>query len=129
MVEEQTRQEAKARILVLSDEPYSLDLIKLALTTDGFDVETTSIGDEALRVFEADAINLILLDIMTDEDAAIEVLSRLRSGRSNVPPMILLTALGKKAAQKVGKRLGAVRSMVKPVTRGDLLDAVDSALN
>ncbi len=129
MVEEQTRQEAKARILVLSDEPYSLDLIKLALTTDGFDVETASIGDEALRVFESDAINLILLDIMTAEDAAIEVLSRLRSGRSNVPPMILLTALGKKAAQKAGKRLGAVRSMVKPVTRGDLLDAVDSALN
>ncbi|HEY71545.1 MAG TPA: response regulator transcription factor [Anaerolineae bacterium] len=129
MKDNRTHQEAKACILVLSDEPYSLDLIKLSLTTDGFDVETASIGDDALSVFEEHAIGLILLDIMTTEDAAIEVMSRLRSGRSSIPPMILLSALGEKAAKKTGKRLGAVRSMMKPVTRGDLLDAVDMAVN
>jgi DNA-binding response OmpR family regulator len=122
-------QEAKGRILVLSDDPYSLDLIKLSLSTDGFDVETASIGDDALSVFEKDAIGLILLDIKKTEEAAIEVMSLLRSGRTNIPPMILLTAMGTKAAKKSGKRLGAVRSMAKPVTRGDLLDAVYAVLN
>jgi DNA-binding response OmpR family regulator len=129
MKDNQTNQEAKARILVMSGDPYSLDLIKLSLSTDGLDVKTASIGDEALSVFETDAIGLILLDIMTTEDEAIEVMSRLRSGRSSIPPMILLTVLRGKAAKKAGKRLGAVRSLAKPVTRGDLLDAVDMVLN
>jgi DNA-binding response OmpR family regulator len=124
-----TNQEAKARILVVGDDPYSLDLIKLSLSTDGHDVETASSGDEALAAFETDAIDLILLDLSTTEDAALEVMKRLRAERSSTPPLILLTASGEHHAKKTRKRLGAVNAMVKPVTRGDLLDAVYMALN
>ena len=54
----------KTKILVVDDDPNILQLIKLYLTREGFEVATAEAGDEALRAFKSDPPNMMLLDVM-----------------------------------------------------------------
>jgi CheY-like chemotaxis protein len=128
MTGRQAERDTQARILVVDDEPYTLDLIKLTLTTDGLYVKTASSGDEALHLIKMESFDLILLDIMMPEISGFDVMERLHADATKIPPIILLTALSTKRNKETGKRLGAVNYIVKPVARGALLDAVYEAL-
>ncbi|NLG27165.1 MAG: response regulator [Chloroflexi bacterium] len=53
-----------ARILVVDDDPDFVEIMRLVLTARGYDVETASSGDLALRSARAHPPDLVLLDVM-----------------------------------------------------------------
>jgi adenylate cyclase len=53
-----------AKILVVDDDPDFGEITRLILTSKGYDVETASSGDLALRMMRATPPDLVLLDVM-----------------------------------------------------------------
>ena len=52
------------RILLVDDEPLILKGLKYTLEQEGYETESAMDGEEALAMFEAGGIDLILLDVM-----------------------------------------------------------------
>jgi DNA-binding response OmpR family regulator len=120
--------EPTIRILVVDDDPDTLDLVKLTLDTAGFDVVLATGGSEALRMIDDFLFDLVLLDVMMPEISGFEVMRKLRASGSLPPPVVILSALGTDEAKQTGEELGIFSYLVKPVSRGDLLDSVHAAL-
>ncbi|MHA1573655.1 MAG: response regulator transcription factor [Alphaproteobacteria bacterium] len=119
----------KARILIVDDEPLTLDLIRLTLTTDGFHVVAAPSGKDALRLIAEQSFDLLVLDMMMPELTGFDVLRRLRSTKTNSPPVIMLSAVDTSDAKQTSEELGAIGYLRKPISRGSLLDAVSAALD
>jgi len=118
----------QVKILVVDDEPDTVGLIELTLTPAGFHVESAYSGSEALTRIRADTFDLILLDVMMPEVSGFDVLRELKEDPTPPPPIIFLTARGRQEDIRTGETLGAAGYLVKPATRGQLLDAIQSAL-
>ncbi|MBQ4638001.1 MAG: response regulator, partial [Clostridia bacterium] len=54
----------KTRILVVDDDKNILQLIKLYLEKEGFEVVEAMRGDDGLKLFDSQPPNLVMLDIM-----------------------------------------------------------------
>jgi DNA-binding response OmpR family regulator len=116
------------RILVVDDEPDTLGLIELTLKTAGFQVEVAGSGEQALRLLQEDTFDLLLLDVMMPGLSGFELVEELRAAIGSIPPVIFLTAKSRKEDREMGERLEASAYLVKPTSRGQLLDAIRSAL-
>jgi DNA-binding response OmpR family regulator len=117
------------RILAVDDEPDTLGLIQLTLNTAGYKVEMATGGQQALDLILSNSFDVIILDIMMPDISGFDVLRKLRKDLSSIPPVIFLTAKGGIEDQQIGIDLGAVSYLLKPITRGNLLDAISKALS
>jgi two-component system KDP operon response regulator KdpE len=72
-------QEKKRRILVVDDQPKVLRFIEIALRVRGFEVTSTTSGEEALELAKSSAPDIMLLDIIMPGLDGFEVLKNLRS--------------------------------------------------
>jgi DNA-binding response OmpR family regulator len=116
------------RILVVDDEPDTLGLIELTLSTAGYDVRTAFDGKTALALLGQEPFDLLLLDIMMPDLSGFEVVQQLQAGSSPVPPLVFLTAKNRPEDRELGNALGARAYLVKPTTRGQLLDVIHKVL-
>ncbi|MDQ2641159.1 MAG: response regulator, partial [Pseudomonadota bacterium] len=80
------------KILVADDDPDLLDLVAYALGQAGFLVVKAKSGTEALAGFDAEAPDLVILDINMPGATGFEVCASLRERGST--PIIMLTARG-----------------------------------
>ncbi len=115
------------RILVVDDETDTRGLLELTLQTAGYEVMSSQGGEEALKLIGQERFDLILLDVMMPDVSGFDVMRKLRSDPS-APPVIFLSAKNRPEDRETGRSLGAVGYLVKPTTRGDLLDAVHGVL-
>jgi len=118
----------RPRILVVDDDPDTLGLIQLTLQTAGFEVDTAANGTQAIDRATQDHYDLIVLDVMMPDLSGFEVLRRLQAEPSGLPPVIFLTAKARPEDRQAGESLGATAYLIKPTTRGQLLDIVREAL-
>jgi two-component system KDP operon response regulator KdpE len=72
-------QEKKRHILVVDDQPKVLRFIEIALRVRGFEVTSTTSGEEALELAKSSAPDIMLLDIIMPGLDGFEVLKNLRS--------------------------------------------------
>src|SRR6185295_14331826 len=73
--------------------------------------------------------DLILCDIMMPELDGHAVVQALRTdAQFSAIPFIFLTAKGEKSDQRAGMKLGADDYLTKPVSKSDLLDAIEARL-
>ncbi len=100
------------RILLVDDEPLILKGLKFSLEQEGYDILTAADGEEALKVFEDNSVDLVLLDVMLPKLDGIQVCQRIRE-QSNVP-IIMLTAKGEDMDKILGLEYGADDYMTKP---------------
>jgi len=116
----------KPHILVVDDEADIRETVEDYLKLHGFDV-TTADGGEALRkVVEAQAPDLVLLDIrMPGEDGL--SLARFLRERGDIG-IIMLTAAGEVIDKIVGLEIGADDYMPKPFDLRELLARIKSVL-
>ncbi|MBD3382180.1 MAG: response regulator [candidate division Zixibacteria bacterium] len=80
-----------ARVLVVDDEENILKLYKMELTSEGFDVDLASSGDQALVRLEEGLPDIIVLDVKMDDKDGLETLSQVKQKYSDLP-VILNTA-------------------------------------
>ena len=104
----------KVRILLVEDEPEVLELYKLKLTLDGYDVLTAVNGQEGLKKAIEEKPEMIFLDIKMPEMDGFEVLKRLRSEpKTKSVPVIILSNFDEQEMIEKGLTLGANEYLVK----------------
>jgi DNA-binding response OmpR family regulator len=101
-------------ILVVEDEEFLLNLLRISLEKEGYGVFTAQDGVEALNVFYNHGPDLVLLDIMMPRMDGFDVCIELRK-RSDVP-VIMLTALNSPDDVVHGFDVGADDFISKPFT-------------
>jgi DNA-binding response OmpR family regulator len=99
-------------ILLVDDEDSVQKLLTYPLERDGFRVVSAHDGEEALRLFAAEPVDLVVLDIMLPKLDGLEVCKRLRSESS--VPIIMLTARDDEFDTVLGLELGADDYITKP---------------
>jgi CheY-like chemotaxis protein len=113
-----------ARILVVDDEPDTLGLVQLTLETAGYDVKAAASGGEALLLAQQHTFDAILLDVMMPDLSGFDVCRRLQTTLTPVPAIVFLTAKNRAEDRETGEALGASAYLLKPITRGQLLDVL-----
>jgi DNA-binding response OmpR family regulator len=121
--------DAPTTILVVDDEPDTLGLIELTLQTSGYEVQTAPNGEQALDHLRERTFDLILLDIMMPGLTGFDVMKNLKDPLQISTPVVLLTATSSQEDRETGEKLGAAAFLVKPTTRGKLLDTIQSVLS
>lgn len=114
------------RVLIVDDEPRYLRLLEANLRTEGYEVVTAQDGQQAVDVFSAQPIDLVLLDIMMPRLDGFGATQRIREFSS--VPIIILTAKGEEQDRVRGLDLGADDYLVKPFSATELLARVRAVL-
>ena len=115
-----------ARVLVIDDEPEVRRALRTSLGGRGYDVETASDGEEALREFERHLPDVVLLDLQLPDMGGLEVCEWIRE-RSSVP-IIVITARGEEAIKVRALDLGADDYVTKPFSVEELVARMRAAL-
>jgi DNA-binding response OmpR family regulator len=101
-----------ATILLVDDEEAVQKLLTYPLEQEGFRVLQAGDGEEALRRFGAEHVDLVVLDLMLPMLDGLEVCRRLRA--QSTVPIIMLTARDDELDKVVGLELGADDYITKP---------------
>jgi two-component system, OmpR family, response regulator VicR len=117
---------AKARILVVDDEPQMVGILAFALESEGYEVVIACDGQQALDKVVLDHPDLIVLDVMLPKVDGMEVCRRVRE--SSTTPVILLTAKKEEEDRLQGLELGADDYMNKPFVARELVLRVKAIL-
>src|SRR5947207_9361975 len=99
-------------ILLVDDEDSIQKLLAYPLEREGFRVLQARDGEDALRLFADEQVDLVVLDLMLPKLDGLEVCKRLRA-QSQVP-IIMLTARDDELDKVVGLELGADDYITKP---------------
>src|SRR5512147_1480150 len=113
-------------ILVVDDEENIIELGRLYLENEGYEVEAANDGPEALHKFEQLQPALIVLDLMLPGLSGWEVCKKIRAVSET--PIIMLTARTDDVDKIVGLELGADDYMTKPYNPRELVARVKAVL-
>ena len=117
------------RILVVDDEPDILELVRYNLSNEGFLVETTTNGHEALSCINRSKPDLVVLDLMLPDQSGVEICRKLRANPTFAQlPIIMLTARSEEVDRIVGFEIGADDYMTKPFSPRELTLRIKSIL-
>jgi two-component system, OmpR family, alkaline phosphatase synthesis response regulator PhoP len=120
---------AKETILIVEDEEDILELVAYNLTKDGFQTLQAATGEEGLRIAFAEAVDVILLDLMLPGVDGLEVCKRLKQdSRTQHIPVVMVTAKGEEADIVAGLELGADDYVTKPFSPRVLLARLRAVL-
>ena len=114
------------KILIVDDEPLYIQLVKVNLEAEGYQVNSAHDGEEALKSIEEEMPALIILDLMMPVLDGITTTARIRQF-SDVP-IIILTALGEEQDRVRGLNIGADDYMVKPFSANELVARVRAVM-
>jgi DNA-binding response OmpR family regulator len=114
-------------ILLVDDEVNIVQLARLYLERDGYQVRSVGDGLEALKATVEYRPALVVLDIMLPGLDGMEVVRRLRSDHNNVP-VLMLTARDEDIDKIIGLELGADDYMTKPFNPRELVARVKAIL-
>src|SRR5260370_22136350 len=108
------------RVLLIEDEPTTAKAIELMLSTEGFNVYTTDLGEEGLDLGKLYDYDIILLDLNLPDMSGYDVLTQLRVSKIKTPILILSCLAGIEDKVK-GLGVGADHYMTKPFHNDELL--------
>lgn len=116
----------KGKILVVDDEAKIVELVRLYLEKDGYQVVEAVDGKSALQQARREKPDLVVLDLNLPEIDGLEVCRQLRA-ESNVP-IIMLTARVEDVDRIVGLELGADDYIPKPFSPREVVARVHAVL-
>ncbi len=115
-----------AKILCVDDDAYLTDLLRYALSREGFEVSTASSGREALRLVQSKGIDLVILDVNIPDMNGFRVLAALRT--FSQAPVVMLTARSQDEDIVAAFSSGADDYVVKPFSMQVLIKRVSAVL-
>lgn len=121
------RTPSPGRILVVDDEENIRFLLDAALSHFGFEVTTTGLGRDALKLVADDPPDLVILDVMLPDLDGFEVTRRLRSDGIKTP-ILFLTAKDTTEDTVHGLTLGGDDYVTKPFSLEELVARVRTIL-
>jgi two-component system KDP operon response regulator KdpE len=114
------------KILLVDDDTDLLDVTAYALRREGFNVIVATDGAQAIRRWEQDRPDLVILDVTMPHFSGIEVCQRIR--QAGTTPVILLTALNQEEHIVQGFQAGADDYVTKPFSTIELQARVRAQL-
>lgn len=117
------------RILVVDDEAKLLRAVAATLREEGYEVTTARSGEEALVSVSASVPDLVVSDIRMPRMDGYQLARALRSNpRTELIPVVFLTAKGERKDRLAGIRGGVDAYLVKPFDPEELLAVVANLL-
>ena len=110
------------RILIVDDEEGIRDLVSMYLEKEGFEVNSASDGQAALRKIEKNKYDLFIVDVMMPKLDGFGLVREIR--RFTDKPVIMLTAKGEEYERVLGFELGCDDYVVKPFSPRELVHRV-----
>ena len=117
---------SSGKILVVDDDPNVVELVRLYLERDGYEVLTANDGATGLEMAIEEQPSLIVLDLMLPRMDGMEVCRALREESS--VPVIMLTAMVEEDDRLAGFDLGADDYVTKPFSPRELAARVRAVL-
>jgi CheY-like chemotaxis protein len=117
----------KKRILVVDDEPFVCEAVKMMLAFDGHEVKTANSGKEALHELDKDTFDLVITDFampaMKGDELAAAIKARLPK-----QPVVMITAYAE-MLESSGDPLPGVDCLIsKPFLLENLREAITKVL-
>ncbi len=116
-----------AHLLVVDDEPNILTTLSTALRLEGYSVDVAGGVRVAEEKLQKRAYDLLLLDIALPDGDGIDMLTRLRAARNEIP-CIVMSGHGTIDTAVKATRLGALDFLEKPLSTDRLLLVLDNTL-
>jgi DNA-binding response OmpR family regulator len=116
----------EATIMLVDDEESIQKLLTYPLEREGYRVVQARDGEEALRRFSEQPVDLVVLDVMLPRLDGLEVCRRLRT--DSAVPIIMLTARDDEVDKVLGLELGADDYITKPFSIREFRSRVKAAL-
>ncbi len=122
---------ASVRVVCIEDEPEMIDLVRLILSREGFEVVGAPGGMEGLQMVEDLQPKLVLLDLMMPDMDGWEVYQRLKANQhTNHIPVIVVTARAQSIDKVLGLHIAKVDDYItKPFGPAELLKSVSKVLS
>ena len=117
----------KPRVLVVDDEPPQLEILRLILGSEGYDVAAASAGRAALAALRRQPFDLVLTDLKMPDLSGIALLEEIQREQPGAC-VVLMTAHGTIDSAVEAMRKGAFDYLTKPLDRDALLLAVSRAV-
>jgi two-component system KDP operon response regulator KdpE len=117
-------QEKRRRVLVVDDEPRVLKFVAIALRLRGFEVVSTTSGEEALELIKSAEPDIVLLDVIMPGIDGFEVLEKLRTFTEL--PVIIFSASPENRDNAM--RLGTNYFMLKPFNLDEMEGRIKAIL-
>ena len=118
---------SKGVIHIIDDEPVIHDVMGQLLTSEGYEVELSASGEEALEKLPSQSFDVILLDLLMPGLDGIEVLRRIKK-IDPLTPVIIITAYGSVESAIAAMKIGALDYVQKPFKHDDLLLTIEKAV-
>jgi DNA-binding response OmpR family regulator len=119
-----------ARILIIDDESQIRSMLRLMLERVGYEVDEAPDGLEGIRQYREDPADLIITDLIMPNKDGIGMIIDLRK---EFPKVKIIAMSGGGVNRPEGyldgaKKLGATRTLTKPIDRDEMLKAVKETL-
>ena len=115
------------RALVVEDDPDIVELVEHYLSGDGWSVDSSGRGREALRKARSGLYQLLVLDLQLPDLDGLSICAELRRDPKTMHlPIVMLTARGDETDRIVGLEGGADDYIVKPFSPKELVARVRS---
>lgn len=118
---------AKRKILIVDDEVDFLEMLKMRLEANDYEVVTASTGNEALSKAKSEKPIAVLLDILMPGIDGLEVLRQLRQSDSNLP-IFILTAFSNEERFNQAKKLNASGFILKTSELQTEIEKISAAI-
>jgi CheY-like chemotaxis protein len=118
------------RILIIEDDNEVREYLESVLSRAGYEVQSASNGKEGVQLFQADPADLVVTDIIMPEKDGIEAIIDLRRANSELK-VIAISGGGRAEPENYlhsARLLGANRTMKKPFTNQEMLEAIADLL-
>jgi phosphate regulon transcriptional regulator PhoB len=117
------------KIVVIEDEADILEVIAYNLKREGYDVITSTSGEDGLEKIERAKPSLVVLDLMLPEVDGIELCRKLKADPlTQSIPVIMVTAKGEESDVVLGLGVGADDYVTKPFSPRELTARVKAVL-
>ncbi|OIO05476.1 MAG: hypothetical protein AUJ52_13685 [Elusimicrobia bacterium CG1_02_63_36] len=121
--------EDRKRILVADDDPDLLELLKMDLGFQGYEVLAAQNGKEALELATKEKVDLVLLDVMMPYIDGYHVASELSAKMgSKVPKIVIMTSRDTVREKGIAMMSGAISVLQKPFEMKALHDKIEEIL-
>ena len=118
-----------ANILVIEDDPASLELLKYLLQRAGHSVATATDGDAGLKAALGNEFDIVFCDLQLPELSGLQVAARLRATPVwRVVPLVAVTAYSMPGDRDTAIAAGFTEYLTKPIEPESILGKVDQLL-
>lgn len=113
------------RVLVVEDDPLTLEILRTILDLEDFAVRTATDGESALVAVAEEVPDVMVLDVMMPGLSGFEVCRRLRGQEATADlPIVLLTARDSDDDRRRGRDCGADAYLTKPFSPLKLIETI-----